>query len=214
MDEPDRLAARLNGVERASNFAARGLIVLAVLAAIAGGVLMYLFDRASNASVQSSASVQSFTLRNAKGDIVARLSVVSDVPMLALFDGNKELRAAVGLRDNGTPFLSLNDANGKRRWLATVGEGDQGPRLQLIDVNGTPRWSANANDVNDLVRGADLRLTNADGGVGWFARVTDRGSELRLSDAKGNVRWSVSVDDGGAHVRTFDAAGKELPTQN
>jgi hypothetical protein len=214
MDEPDRLAARLNGVERASNFAARGLIVLAVLAAIAGGVLMYLFDRASNASMQSSASVQSFTLRNAKGDIVARLSVVSDAPMLALFDGNKELRAAVGLRDNGTPFLSLNDANGKPRWLATVGEGDQGPRLQLIDVNGTPRWSANANDVNDLVRGADLRLTNADGGVGWFARVTDRGSELRLSDAKGNVRWSVSVDDGGAHVRTFDAAGKELPTQN
>jgi hypothetical protein len=218
MGEPDLaidcLAARLNGVERASNFAARGLIVLAVLAAIAGGVLMYLFDRASNASVQSSASVQSFTLRNAKGDIVARLSVVSDVPMLALFDGNKELRADVGLRDNGTPFLSLNDAKGKPRWLATVGEGDQGPRLQLIDVNGTPRWSANANDVNDLVRGADLRLTNADGGVGWFARVTDRGSELRLSDTKGNVRWSVSVDDGGAHVRTFDAAGKELPTQN
>jgi hypothetical protein len=218
MDEPDlaieRLAARLNGVERASKFAARGLIVLAVLAAIAGGVLLYLLDRASTAAVQTSASAQGFTMRNAKGDIVARLSVVSDVPTLALFDGNKDLRAALGLRDNGTPFLSLTDANGKPRWLATVGEGNQGARLQLIDANGTPRWSANANDVNDLVRGADLRLTNADGGVGWVARVTDRGSELRLSDAKGNVRWSVSVDDGGAHVRTFDAAGKELPTQN
>jgi hypothetical protein len=218
MDGPDlaieRLAARLNGVERASKFAARGLIVLAVLAAIAGGVLLYLLDRASNAAVQTSASAQAFTMRNAKGDIAARLNVVSDVPMLTLFDGNKNLRAALGLRDNGTPFLSLTDANGKPRWLATVGEGNQGARLQLIDANGTPRWSANANDVNDLVRGADLRLTNADGGVGWFARVTDRGSELRLSDTKGNVRWSVSVDDGGAHVRTFDAAGKELPTQN
>jgi hypothetical protein len=210
----DRLAARLNGMERASKFVALGLVGLVVLTAIAGGMLIYLFDRASNASVQSNAAEQGSTLRNAKGDIVARLTVGSDdMPMLALFAGDNNIRAAVGLRKNGIPFLVLNDANRKPRWLATVGEGEQGPRLQLLDVNGTARWSANVNDVNDGVRGADLRLTNADGGVGWFARVTDRGSELRLSDAKGNVRWSVSVDDDGAHVRTFDAAGKELPTQ-
>jgi hypothetical protein len=210
----DRLAAKLDGVERASNFVALGLVGLVVFAAIAGGMLMYLLDRASNAPVQSNISVQSFTLRNAKGDIVASLSAGSDgLPVLILYDGDKNFRAAVGLRNNGTPFLSLSDANGKSRWLATVGEGTQGPRLQLLDVNGTPRWSANVNDVNDKVRGADLRLTNADGGGGWFARVTDRGSELTLSDAKGTVRWSVSVDDGGAHVRTFDAAGKELPAQ-
>lgn len=207
----DRLAARLNGVERASNFVAVGFVGLTVLAAIAGGMLMYLFDRASNASVQSNPSVQSFALRNAKGDIVARLTVGSDdLPVLLLNDGDKKTRAAVGLRSNGTPFLSLHDANDKVRWLATVGEGNQGPRLSLFDFNGKSRWSAS---VNDVVRGSDLRQSNADGSVGWFAGVTDRGSELRLSDAKGNVRWSVSVDDGGAHVRTFDAAGKELPTQ-
>lgn len=134
--------------------------------------------------------------------------------MLALFEGGKKIRAAVGLRNGGTPFPSLVDAEGKPRWLATVGDGTQGPRLQLLDTHGTPRWSANLNDVNDAVRGADLRLTQADGGAGWLARVTDRGSELRLSDPKGNVRWSVSVDDGGAHVRTFDAAGKEVAAQN
>lgn len=220
MGEPDlaidRLAARLNGVERVSNFVARGLIVFAVLASVASGTLVYLFDRASNAPVQNDHLVQSFTLNNAKGDIVARLSSVGsdDLPVLALFDANKNIRAAAGLRNDGTPFLSLNDANGKSRWLATLGDENQGPRLQLFDINGTARWSANVNDVNDAVRGVDLRLTNADGGVGWWARVSDRGSELRLSDAKGNVRWSVSVDGDGAHVRTFDAAGKELPTQN
>jgi hypothetical protein len=204
----EHLAARLNVVERASNGVALGLVGIVVLAAIAGGMLAYLFDQSSNASVRS------LDLRNAKGDIVARLSVgFDDLPVLALFDGDKNIRAAVGLRNNGTPFLSLNDADRKPRWLATVGEGGQGPRLQLLDVNGTARWSANVNDVNDIARGADLRLTNADGGAGWFARVTDRGSELRLSDAKGKIRWSVSVDGDGAHVRTFDAAGKELTTQ-
>jgi hypothetical protein len=209
----EHLAARLNRMERASNVVALGLVGLVVLAAIAGGMLAYLFDQSSNALVQS------FALRNAKGDIVARLTVGSDdLPVLLLNDGDKKTRAAVGLRSiglrsNGTPFMSLYDANGKSRWLATVGEGNQGPRLDLLDVNGKIRWSANVNDVSDVARGSDLRLSNADGSVGWFARVTDRGSELRLSDAKGKIRWLVSVDDGGAHVRTFDAAGMELPTQ-
>jgi hypothetical protein len=204
----EHLAARLNRMERASNVLALGLVGLVVLAAIAGGMLAYLFDQSSNALVQS------FALRNAKGDIVARLTVGSDdLPVLLLNDGDKKTLAAVGLRSNSTPFLSLYDADGKSRWLATVGEGNQGPRLDLLDVNGKIRWSANVNDVSDVARGSDLRLSNADGSVGWFARVTDRGSELRLSDAKGKIRWLVSVDDGGAHVRTFDAAGMELPTQ-
>jgi hypothetical protein len=204
------LAARLNGVERASKFVALGFLGLIVFAAVAAGMFVHLFERVGDAS----AAAQSFVLRDAKGDMVANLIVGSDgLPALTLFDGAKNLRALLGLRNKGTPFLSLIDANRKSRWLATVGEGNQGPRLQLLDINGTARWSANVNDVSDVARGADLRLTNADGGGGWFARVSDRGSELRLSDAKGNVRWSVSVDDDGAHVKTFDAAGKEVPIQ-
>lgn len=211
----DALTSRLYGLERASNFGALGLMGLVVLAALTSGAMMYLFDRESTVPAQGNASLQNITVHNSKGDIVAHASGVGSdgLPVLGLFDGDKSLRAAAGLRNGGTPFLSLNDAVGKSRWLATVGDGTQGPRRQLFDINGTARWSANVNDVNDAVRGADLRLTNADGGGGWFARVTDRGSELRLSDSKGNVRWSVSVDDDGAHVRTFDAAGKELPTQ-
>jgi hypothetical protein len=207
----DSLAARLKSVERASKVVALGFVALVIFAAVAGGIFVYLLNSTSNAE----ASIERFALRNANGDILALLSVGSDgLPAISLFDAKKNIRAVIGVRNSGTPFLSLIDANHKPRWLATVGDGDQGPRLQLLDVKGTARWSANVNDVSDVARGADLRLTNADGGGGWFARVSDRGSELRLSDAKGNVRWSVSVDDDGAHVRTFDAAGKEVPTQN
>jgi hypothetical protein len=215
IDEPevtiDSLAARLKSVERASKVVALGFVALVIFAAVAGGIFVHLLNSTSNAE----ASIERFALRNANGDILALLSVGSDgLPAISLFDDKKNIRAVIGVRNSGTPFLSLIDANHKPRWLATVGDGDQGPRLQLLDVKGTARWSANVNDVSDVARGADLRLTNADGGGGWFARVSDRGSELRLSDAKGNVRWSVSVDDDGAHVRTFDAAGKEVPTQN
>jgi hypothetical protein len=94
-----------------------------------------------------------------------------------------------------------------------VARAQQPAAQPLIGFVSTRSPDEAAIHTNAFRRGADLRLTNADGGAGWFARVTDRGSELRLSDAKGKIRWSVSVDDDGAHVRTFDAAGKELATQ-
>jgi hypothetical protein len=173
----ERLAAQLTRMELGWNVVAVAVGVLVVIAGVAG-LLALLFHQSGTVSAQT------FTIRNAKGDIAARFTETDGLPSLHLYDGDKKLRAILTVAADGPPSLTFYDGDKKSR--ATIVIHKDNPFIILKDANGNLRWSA---------------------------FVTERGPYLGLSDSKGTVRWSVSVDDGGAHVRAFDASGKELPTQ-
>ena len=184
----EQLTTQLHGMERAWRFVGFSLVGLIVSTGLAAAVIGYLLDqtltlRHALLNRFDEASVQALTLRNDQGDRAARLHVNAEgSPSVQLYDKQKKIRAAIGMRDNtGNPFFVLEDANGKLRWYA--GLVNQGPLLALSDANDQTRLAAGVND---------------------------RGPYLTLSDSAGKVRWSIAVDEAGARVKTFDASGKEM----
>jgi hypothetical protein len=180
---PDQLAARLSRIERSSAVQASGLVALTVLALVAGIMIGNLFDRPSNPPAEA------FNLKNSKGDIVASLRTGSDdLPLLALWDGNKKLRAAVGVSKSGAPFLSLTDTDGKIRMSMTM-----------------------VTDTDVAKQNAILQFLDDKGKSRIWAGVDNRGPHLWMYDDNNMLKLSATVDNDGAHIRTLDALGKEIP---
>lgn len=76
-------------------------------------------------TVSKVVEAERFLLRDAKGRVRARLTVMGDGrPVLGLYDRNGTRRATLGLKKDGAPYLRLAGPAGKVIWRAPQrGEG-------------------------------------------------------------------------------------------
>lgn len=135
---------------------------------------------------------------------------VAGEPVIALLDGEGQIRAGMRLKD-GDPGMFLNDTNGAE--AVRMALGSAGPEIFLYDDNQVARTGfAVQNNVPGLfLRDADrkerLSITVQDGGPGVFLMdsrgqsrlqlaVTDRPMIL-LSDDRAQIRMNVLVDKKG-----------------
>lgn len=170
-----RLTARLERNEKhvkGLRFAIPGLAVLAIVA---------LFTRLDKPAAISAKSVnaETFTVRSAKGDIVAQLGAGRD----------------------GLPSIVFLDVNKKVRLMASV--GPSGPSVSLMDAREVSRATLSLNDKSN----PSLTMSNADklprsvfaidtAGSGHLVLYSPTGG-LDLAASHGRVRWTPL---GGAPV--------------
>ena len=171
----EQLKSRLERAEaqlKSFRFAIPALAVLALLA---------LFMQWDKPTVISAKSViaESFSVRNAKGDLVAQMGADSD----------------------GSASIVFLDANKKIRLMASVGAN--GPFVSLYDPQKVSRATLSLNDKSD----PSLTMSNADklprsvlaidkGGSGHLVLYgTSGGLDLAAND--GRVRWTPT---GGAPI--------------
>jgi hypothetical protein len=164
----ERAEKRLKGLQ----YAIPGLAMLSVAA------LLIHLDKPAAVSTKS-VLAESFSVRNAKGDIVAQFGAGRD----------------------GSPSIAFLDADRKIRLMASVGAS--GPSLSLLDPREVSRAVLSLNDKSD----PSLTLYNADklsrdvlaidsGGSGHLV-LNGAAGGLDLASHDGRVRWTPS---GGAPV--------------
>src|SRR5262249_43344084 len=102
----ERLTARLERVEgqlKRLQYAVPALVILAVAS------LIMQLNEPSTVNAKTVVA-ESFSVQNAKGDIVVRLGTTSaGAANIAFFDAQQKIRLMAGLRANGGPSLSLFD---------------------------------------------------------------------------------------------------------
>jgi hypothetical protein len=117
----DDLMDRLAKIERQN----RALRFSMVSAIVLGGAALILAMKPVHTIVADRLAV-----RDADNELVAMLTTGRDnLPVLALSNGQKP-RALIGLKDDGSVYLTLSDADGKRRWSGFINEN--GPNVQNI----------------------------------------------------------------------------------
>ncbi len=171
----EQLKLRLERAEaqlKAFRFVVPGFAVLALLALfIQWDKPIMQLDKPTVITAKS-VIAESFTVRNAKGDIVAQMSADSD----------------------GSPSIAFRDANKKIRLMASVGAN--GPSVSLFDPQQVPRAMLSLNDKSD----PSLTMSNADklprsvfaidkGGSGQLVLYGTAGG-LDLAANDGRVRWN------------------------
>jgi hypothetical protein len=142
--------------------------------AFAGLAIVAIFMQLDKPTVISAKSVnaESFSVRNARGDIVAQMSAGSD----------------------GSPSIFFLDANKKIRLIASVSAS--GPSVSLLDPEQVYRATLSLNDKSD----PSLTMSNADkltrsvfaideGGSGHLVLYGTAGG-LDLAANDGRVRWT------------------------
>lgn len=117
----DDLIGRLAKMERQG----RAFRVSIVSAVVLGGAALILTLKPVHTIVADRLAV-----RNANNELVAMLTTGRDnLPVLALNSGKKP-RALIGLKDDGSVYLALSDAEEKLRWSGLIDE--TGPHVQSI----------------------------------------------------------------------------------
>lgn len=117
----DDLIGRLAKIEsqvRAFRYSVVGALIL-------GGAALILTMRPVHTIVSDRLGV-----RNANNELVAMLTTDrNNLPVLVL-SSEKKPRALIGLKDDGSVYLALSDADAKLRWSGLINEN--GPHVQNI----------------------------------------------------------------------------------
>jgi hypothetical protein len=96
---------------------------------------------------------ETLALRNASGDIVARMGITADgAPSIAFFDKDRNLRLVVGLRADGGPSVSLVDPQQAPRAVLSLND-KQEPALTLFNAAKLPRVVVSAGGGLELYDG-------------------------------------------------------------
>lgn len=181
------LAGRIDRLERENRRFRRAATVIALSVAA-------VFLMGQTAPKSPAVETQKLVLKDKRGKIRAVIGAFSeDEPYgLLVFDANQRIRAKLGLEEDGSPRLTLNDERGAERVTLhpAVGlrvQGD-GPSVTLGVTHGNEP-TLHLNDKDGWTRAA-LVLTSA-----------NTAPILKFLDPRGNARaWIGAMSDGKAQL--------------
>jgi len=114
-----------------------------------------------------------------------------------LVDPEGELRAVLGLRENGMVALVLNDQSGRKR--LSVGAGDEGAAVVIGDEEGEKRLAVGFADHAPLIALADKA-----GRERIALTVAEDTSAVMLQDEAGTGRVGIMLSEGVPFVSLSD----------
>lgn len=155
------LSARMERIERQNRrlrWALGGLVVISA----AGGVSLSGFDVVSQGRT---VSAERFELRRANGTLAGVFgTTATGAVSLVLIDGQKRVRATIGVNDQNNPAIVLISPGGQQR--VTLADSPSGSAMILFDDAAKARWTATVSANGQPA----LQLYDAQGAVTWKAQ--------------------------------------------
>ena len=176
-------------------------------------------------------NARTFVVTDAHGVRRAELSMsipegrTEEPPWLGLFDADGNVRAGLGVEENGLPWLEFYDAS--QKCVLNVVVDEHGPRIGLFYGDGEPAVNIALKDAEPRMylreedgkhavllsawkHGAGIFLDGANGKLGADVCVTgDLRSWVELKDASGEPRAALRLSPSGAVTLFMGKLGSE-----
>jgi len=153
-------------------------------------------------------NAQTFVVTDARGVRRAELSMsipagqAEEQPWLGLFDADGNVRACLGVDEEGLPWLEFYDASQKS--VVNVVVDEHGPRVGLFYGSTKPGVEVALSEG-----GPRVVLLDGDGKQSIHLAVSEDGPIILLDGTNGKPRVSVQVWEGQPSLTLHDPSGKE-----